>query len=203
MAGITTPIPNNTDIAEAIGGKAFNRTLLYDGTGADALGAVTAAPAANTVLGRMKAITDLLALTNSYVDGLEALLAGTLSVSAAALPLPTGAATDAKVEAVRALLAGTLTVALPNGAATAAKQDTTKASIDAQAPADDIFTIAGNDGADLATVPKALFVLTDGNLAVRGVSGTTVTIPVKAGMIIPLRARRVMTATTATVVGLV
>lgn len=42
-------------------------------------------------------------------------LASTLSVSAASLPLPAGAATDAKVEAVRALLAGTLTSALAAG----------------------------------------------------------------------------------------
>lgn len=203
MAGITTPITAGTDIAENIGGKAVNRTLLLDGTGADALGVAGAAPAANTVLGRLKALADLLTLTNTYVDGVEALLSGTLNVAATALPLPTGAATDAKLETLRALLAGTLTVALPTGAATAAKQDSQKASIDAQAPADDIFTIAANDGADLATIPKALFVLTDGNLAVRGVSGTTVTIAVKAGMIIPLRARRVMTASTATVAGLV
>lgn len=50
----------------------------------------------------------LLALGGN-TDGLEALLAGTLKVSAQSLPLPAGAATDAKLEAVRALLAGTLT----------------------------------------------------------------------------------------------
>uniref|UniRef100_UPI0013CFEFCE hypothetical protein n=1 Tax=Enterobacter hormaechei TaxID=158836 RepID=UPI0013CFEFCE len=48
-------------------------------------------------------------------------LAATLAVSASALPLPTGAATNAKLEELRALLAATLTVARPRGAASRAR----------------------------------------------------------------------------------
>lgn len=172
-----TPLPAATDVSETIGGKEYNRALLKDGAGTDAMGLVAASPAANTLLGRLKAIADLITATNGYVDGVEALLAGTLNVAAAALPLPTGAAT-------------------------AAKQDSQKASIDLQSPADDIFSITNSDTA-LATVPKALLVLTAGNLIVKGTSGTAVTITgVVAGQIIPLRARYVMQASTATVAGL-
>lgn len=85
---------------------------------------------------------------------------------------------------------------LPAGAATAA-------GVAATASADDIFPVNPNDGTDLPTTPKALLVAVAGNLAVRGSSGTTVTIPVVVGQIVPLRVRRVMaTGTTATVVGL-
>jgi hypothetical protein len=72
------------------------------------------------------------------------------------------------------------------------------------APADDIFSITPSDSVALATVPKALLVLTAGNVAVRGTGNNPVTIPVVAGQILPIRARYVYaTNTTATVVGLV
>ncbi len=178
MTATVTPLPANTDVAETLGGKAHSRAILFDGTGADAMGAVAASPAANTLLGRLKAIADLLGLTNGYVDGIEALLGG--------------AATDAKLESVRLLLAG---------AATAAKQDSTKASIDAQAPADDIWPITNSDNA-LAPVPRALLVLTSGTLILKGSSGTATPVPVVAGQQISLKARYVMAASTATVAGL-
>lgn len=143
MTATVTPLTVGTDIGETIGGKVYSRSLLSDTAGADAMGLVTAAPAANTLLGRLKALVDALIGTGSV-----------------------------------------------------------KTSIDAQAPADDIFTLALSDTVDLATIPKALLVLADGNLQVKG-TGAAVTIAVKAGMIIPLRARRIYVAnTTATVVGL-
>lgn len=172
-----TPLAAGTDVSETISGKEHSRVTLKDTAGTDAMGLVAASPAVNTLLGRMKAIADLLTLTNQYVDGVEGLLSGTLTVSTTALPLPTGAAT-------------------------AAIQTSTKASIDAQGPADDIFAITPNDTVDLATTPRALLVLTDGNLQLKG-TGAAVTIAVKAGMMLPLKAKRVYaTGTTATVVGL-
>jgi hypothetical protein len=58
-----------------------------------------------------------LLLVEGAVDGIEALLSGTLAVSAVSLPLPTGAATEATlaavetaVDGIEALLGGTLTV---------------------------------------------------------------------------------------------
>ncbi len=155
-----TPFPTGTDVSETIGGKEHSRALLKDPTGADAMGAVAASPAANTLLGRLKAIFDEIVKTNGYVDGLEGFLDG-----------------------VEALLG------------------TNNASTALTAPADDIFAITPAD-ADLPTIPKALLCTVSGNLAVRGTTATTVTFPVVAGQIIPIRARRVMAATTATVVGL-
>lgn len=91
--------------------------------------------AAFTGLGTEAALQAILAkliagpATDAKVEAVRALLAGTLAVSATALPLPSGAATSAAQEAMRALLAGTLAVSaaslpLPTGAATGAKQDT-------------------------------------------------------------------------------
>lgn len=158
-----TPFPTGTDVSETIGGKEHSRALLKDPTGADAMGAVAASPAANTLLGRLKALADLLTAIGTNTDQLEGYL-----------------------DSVEALL-GT------NNTATAST-----------APADDIFSITPNDTTALTTVPKALLVLTAGNVAVRGTGSNPVTIPVVAGQILPIRARYVYaTNTTATVVGLV
>jgi hypothetical protein len=46
--------------------------ILRDSAGADALGLVTASPAATSLLGRLKAIADAIAAQSAYVDGLEA-----------------------------------------------------------------------------------------------------------------------------------
>ena len=65
---------------------------------------------------------------------IKALLQGTVAVSNASLPLPAGAATDAKLELVRALLAGTIAVSnaslpLPAGAASSAAQTAAQATL--------------------------------------------------------------------------
>lgn len=65
MTAIGTPLPNGTDIAENIGGKAHSRALLMDPAGVDAMGVVGTAPAANTMLGRLKAIAD--AITDGLI----------------------------------------------------------------------------------------------------------------------------------------
>jgi len=54
---------------------------------------------------------------------------------------------------------------------------------------------------DLAVIPRALRVLTDGDLAVRDAGGVDITYPVVAGEVFLLRPTRVLPATTATVVG--
>ena len=69
-------------------------------------------------------------------------------------------------------------------------------------PADDHFAITPNDGVDLATVPRALYVNVAGTLVLHDKSGTAITYNVTAGQVLPLRVRRVLaTGTTATVVG--
>ncbi len=71
---ISTPVDAGKVLAfKDIGGILFALNLLADAAGADAMGLVTASPAANTLLGRLKAIADLLTSTNGYVDGLEGL----------------------------------------------------------------------------------------------------------------------------------
>ena len=70
-------------------------------------------------------------------------------------------------------------------------------------PAQRVYPITPNDGADLAVIPRALRVLTGGDLAIRDGAGTDVVIPVLACEIIPIRVVRVLaTGTTATVIGL-
>lgn len=151
--------------------------------------------------------------------GVAAALAGitfypaTQPISAASLPLPSGAATGAKQDAIVAALGtplqagGNVAVtasALPAGAATAAKQDTAITALQNSAPADDLFAITPSDTVALATTPKALLVTVAGNVAVRGTGSSPVTLAVTAGQILPIRARFVYaTNTTATVVGLV
>lgn len=86
---LTTPVADATVLAaKDIGGVKFPQNLLNDAAGADAMGLVTATPAANTLLGRLKAIADLLALTNGFVDQLEGHLDGVEGLLAA--PTPAG-----------------------------------------------------------------------------------------------------------------
>lgn len=63
------------------------------------------------------------------------------------------------------------------------------------------FAVTPNDNTDLAVIPKALWVGTGGDVALRGVNNAAPVLfrNVPSGFIIPVRARRVMaTNTTAT-----
>jgi hypothetical protein len=68
------------------------------------------------------------------------------------------------------------------------------------APASDGAAVTPNNGADLPTSARALYIGTAGDVKVDMVSGTTLTFTaVPAGVILPVRARRVYaTGTTAT-----
>lgn len=107
MATITTPVPDGTILGEVVDGKLLGYNLLVDTTATDALGLVTADPAAFTLLGRLKAIYDRLtsgvAVTGTFWQT-------TQPVSAAALPLPTGAATETTLSAVNTKLGSPLAV---------------------------------------------------------------------------------------------
>lgn len=72
-------------------------------------------------------------------------------------------------------------------------------------PADNIFNITPNDGADLATFTRAINVAASGTVAVVTTAGVTGTVYVAAGVAFPVRARRVLaTGTSATgIVGMV
>lgn len=61
------------------------------------------------------------------------------------------------------------------------------------------FAVSLDDNSDLATIPKALWVGTGGDVRLRGVNGQPVTfVGVPSGFIIPVRASRVFaTGTTA------
>lgn len=68
-------------------------------------------------------------------------------------------------------------------------------------PADRHFSITPSDSTVLDPIPRALRVLTAGNLALADADGTAITYVVSAGDIIPFRATKVLsTGTTATVV---
>lgn len=70
------------------------------------------------------------------------------------------------------------------------------------APARTHYAITPSDTTDLPQMPRALRVLTSGNLSLRDVAGTVITYTVTAGEILPFRPVRVMaTGTTATVAG--
>jgi len=71
-------------------------------------------------------------------------------------------------------------------------------------PATRHFTVTPADGSDLANIPRALFIGGAGDVAIRDGAGTDVTYTVPAGVLLPIRAVRVLaTGTTATgIVGL-
>ncbi|MBJ3775078.1 spike base protein, RCAP_Rcc01079 family [Acuticoccus mangrovi] len=76
----------------------------------------------------------------------------------------------------------------------------------ASAPAADAFSITPNDGTDLATAARAIYVGGGGDLAVVTLGGTSITfVSVAAGSVLPCSVARVLaTNTTATdIVGLV
>lgn len=56
--------------------------------------------------------------------------------------------------------------------------------------------------AQLATLPKGLLILTDGDLSVESGDAVVVTWPVVAGQVIPIRPYKVLAATTARVLAL-
>ncbi|WP_338719499.1 hypothetical protein [Devosia sp. XK-2] len=68
-----------------------------------------------------------------------------------------------------------------------------------EGPATHGFAITPSDAADLSEVTRAIYVGGAGNLAVRLLSGADVTFAaVSAGTVLPIRALRVLTASTAT-----
>lgn len=70
------------------------------------------------------------------------------------------------------------------------------------APADEHFTITPADAVDLPVRPRALYVMTAGNLKVRDRKGVMITYAVTAGQVLDFRAQGIeATGTTATVVG--
>jgi len=215
---ITVPVPDGTTLAtKDIGGVHASKIMAVDSTGVDAIGAVDTSPAANTILGRLKAIADA--------------LLGTIGISATALPLPAGAATSAKQDDIIAAIgtapyypvtqpvSGTVgisgevavtgtfyqetqpvslaTVPLPTGAATSAKQDAVKASIDATSLTDIPFPITPGSSA-LSRQIKAIAIAVGGDVVFTPAGGgADVTVTLPAGMF-PLPATHILSGTTAT-----
>lgn len=65
--------------------------------------------------------------------------------------------------------------------------------------ADDAFAVTPNDGADISVESRAIVAAAAGNVQVTMKSGTTLVIPVAAGVPIPIRVTRIWsTNTTAT-----
>jgi len=60
-----------------------------------------------------------------------------------------------------------------------------------------------HDTNELAVIPDAVYILTDGNLVCKGDDGVAGTFAVTAGQLLPIRPKVVTTATTCTYIGLV
>lgn len=122
---LTTPFPAGTKMRTKDLGTDGHlpATTIMDQAGADAMGVVGASPAPNTLLGRLKAIVD--ALTGG-ISVTGTFFQATQPISAAALPLPAGAAKETKQDAGNTSL-GSIDTKL-TGVATAAKQDDLKAA---------------------------------------------------------------------------
>jgi len=149
---ITVPVSDGTTLAtKDIGGVQYQKSLIVDQAGADAIGLVTATPGATTLLGRLKAIADA--------------LAGTIGISAAALPLPVGAATSAKQDAV-----ALTDIPFPITPGSSALSRQIKALAIAVG-GDVVFTPAGGGDDVTVTLPAGLFPLP----ATHILSGTTAT----------------------------
>jgi len=232
MTDATTPLDDGTAVGLLIGGRLFSFNLLNDVAGADAMGLVTGTPAANTLLGRLKAVADAVAVGSSdiveaiggaggdasaenqateiarlssilaAVDGLEALL-GPLATDATLTALSGKFPVSTGPKAQ----SGSLSVVPATGAdlATNASLAAVTAALQSMTPADDVFNIVPSDTTDLPVIPKALRAKTAGTVSLKGVGGATVDYgAVAAGELIFVRARRIMaTGTTATLVGFV
>lgn len=70
------------------------------------------------------------------------------------------------------------------------------------APSDDFDLIVPDNNNDLPALPKRLWIAADGNLVCHNKHGDSVTIPVLAGQEVPVRPKRVLETTTATVLAL-
>lgn len=71
---LTTPVASGKVLAfKDLASVLYALNMFVDAAGADAMGLVTASPAANTLLGRLKAISDAIATMDGHVDGLEGL----------------------------------------------------------------------------------------------------------------------------------
>lgn len=75
MDNISTPVAAGKVLAfKDLSGVLYALNMLVDAAGADVMGLVAASPAANTLLGRLKAIQDNTDGLEGFVDGIEALL---------------------------------------------------------------------------------------------------------------------------------
>ena len=94
----------------------LSRTAIVDTADNDVMGLAVASPAANTLLGRLKAAVDALVLIQGYSDGIETLIGSTntaLATSNATLTAIAGFVDgiEALTTATNVALAGTLNVA--------------------------------------------------------------------------------------------
>ena len=121
-------------------------------------------------LAAINAITTALGTLSVDVDNFPA----TQPISAAALPLPAGAATEAK-------------------------QDALIASVAEPVIGRNFFAITPNDSTDIATRPDGIFVGGAGTIAMQGTDDNAATFTVPAGVTLPLSPTRILaTGTTAT-----
>jgi len=216
MSATTTPLPTGTDIAETIGGKVYNRAILFDQAGSPAqmypdtqpvsaeslplpegaaseetLAAVSAKFPASLGAKAANASFSIVPATGaSFAITAEALPA-TLGAKAAAASLSIVPATDASFSISADALP------LPTGAATAAKQDEATAAIEALRTSGAPFPITPHASDPLERETAAISVVTGGTIVFRFPgAGSDETIEVPAGFF-PLVASHIRDTSTA------
>ena len=170
---VTTPIADGTAMAtKDLGGVHIPKNAIVDQAGADAVGLVTTTPAANTILGRLKAIYDAL---TSPASGI--FFPTTQPVSAASLPLPTGAATSAKQDAIKASIDATALVLPPfpitPHASNALPRQITAISL--QEAGDVTFRAPGAGSDETVSLPAGMFPFPATHIRVSGTTATGLT----------------------------
>lgn len=74
---------------------------------------------------------------------------------------------------------------------------------EASSPSKHFYLAVADDAVDLPRLPKALYIATTGDVVVHNLGGVSCTFTaVPAGTILPIRAKRLLLATTATVIAL-
>jgi hypothetical protein len=171
---LITPATGAVLATKEIGGVHFPQNLLADLAGADVLGAVAATPAANSVLGRLKAIADAVTAQSAYVDGLEA-LATTLNGYVDGLEALTGT-TNSTLTAISGFVDGLETLIGTSNtslAALAGYVDGLEALAGAATPAGENWI--GKTGGDVLIVPGNAPVISTSAYATGNVIGSKLT----------------------------
>lgn len=194
---ITTPVPDGITIAsDTVEGKEYQKFKPAFGADGSATDVSTANPLPVTV-----GLTDTQLRASAVPVAVD--FPTTQPVSGNVGVTGSVAVTGTFWQATQPISAAALP--LPTGAATSARQDTNTAAINKLGSAKRWFPITPDGNTDLTTIPDAVYVGGAGDVVLKGSDGTNATFAATAGQVLPFSPTRVLaTGTTATgLVGLV